>query len=114
MIVDQEFTTATPGSAPRREEKGFIKVKRALISVSDKKGLVEFARQLQSLRVEIISTGGTINELKKSGIKAVSISSFTEFPEILGGRVKTLHPKVFGGILALREDKEHKKEVREQ
>ncbi len=114
MIVDQEFTTATPGSAPRREEKGLIKIKRALISVSDKKGLVEFARQLQSLRVEIISTGGTLNELKKNGIKAVSISSFTEFPEILGGRVKTLHPKVFGGILALREDKEHKKEVREQ
>jgi phosphoribosylaminoimidazolecarboxamide formyltransferase/IMP cyclohydrolase len=96
------------------EEKGLIKIKRALISVSDKKGLVELARLLQSLSIEIVSTGGTLNELKKNGIKAVSISSFTEFPEILGGRVKTLHPKVFGGILALRDDKEHKKEVREQ
>lgn len=96
------------------EEKGTFKIKRALISVSDKVGLVEFARRLSELKIEIISTGGTLNELKKNGIKSVSISSFTEFPEILGGRVKTLHPKVFGGILALREDKEHKKEVREQ
>ena len=96
------------------EEKGTFKIKRALISVSDKTGLVEFARRLSELKIEIISTGGTLNELKKNGIKSVSISSFTEFPEILGGQVKTLHPKVFGGILALREDKEHKKEVREQ
>jgi len=96
------------------EEKKCIKIKRALISVSDKKGLIELARQLSSFGIEIISTGGTLNELKKNGIKAVSVSSFTDFPEILGGRVKTLHPKVFGGILALREDQEHKEEVREQ
>jgi phosphoribosylaminoimidazolecarboxamide formyltransferase/IMP cyclohydrolase len=96
------------------EEKDLIKIKRALISVSDKSGLVELARQLSSLGIEIISTGGTLNELKRNGIKVISISSFTDFPEILGGRVKTLHPKVFGGILALREDKEHKEEVKEQ
>ncbi len=96
------------------EEKSGIKIKRALISVSDKSGLVEFARKLAGFGVEIISTGGTLNELKKNGIKAVSISSFTDFPEILGGRVKTLHPRVFGGILALREDAEHKDEMKEQ
>lgn len=96
------------------EEKGWIKIKRALISVSDKTELVKFAKKLSNFGIEIISTGGTLNELKKKGIKAISISSFTDFPEILGGRVKTLHPKVFGGILALREDKEHKEEVKEQ
>lgn len=96
------------------EEKGLVKIKRALISVSDKRGLIEFGRQLANFGTEIISTGGTLNELKKEVIKAVSISSFTDFPEILGGRVKTLHPRVFGGILALREDQEHKEEVREQ
>ena len=96
------------------KEKDLFEVKRALISVSDKTGLVEFAKQLANMKIEIVSTGGTLNELKKNGIKAISISSFTEYPEILGGRVKTLHPKVFGGILALREDKKHSKEISEQ
>jgi phosphoribosylaminoimidazolecarboxamide formyltransferase/IMP cyclohydrolase len=90
------------------------KIKRALISVSDKKGIVEFAKGLEKFGVEIISTGGTLAELKKGGIKAVSLSTFTGFPEILGGRVKTLHPKIFGGILARRKDKKHQKEVAEQ
>ena len=74
-------------------------IKRALISVSDKKGIVKFASALNSLGIEIISTGGTFSELKKANIEVKDVSSVTNFPEILDGRVKTLHPKVFGGIL---------------
>ncbi|HEX9917021.1 MAG TPA: bifunctional phosphoribosylaminoimidazolecarboxamide formyltransferase/IMP cyclohydrolase [candidate division Zixibacteria bacterium] len=96
------------------EQEGLVKISRALISVSDKTGLKELASVLTDFGVEIISTGGTERELKKSGIKTVSLSSFTGFPEILDGRVKTLHPKIFGGILAKREDEEHKKTVIQQ
>jgi phosphoribosylaminoimidazolecarboxamide formyltransferase/IMP cyclohydrolase len=81
---------------------GMIKIRRALISVSDKSGLAEFARSLASMGIEIISTGGTLAALKKSGIQAVSVSTFTGAPEILGGRVKTLHPKIHAGILYRR------------
>ncbi len=95
-------------------KSGLIKIRRALLSVSDKTNLIDLAKVLSNLAVEIISTGGTQAELKKAGIKSVSISSFTGFPEILGGRVKTLHPKVFGGILAKRDDEEQKKELTEQ
>jgi len=77
-------------------------VKRALLSVSDKTGLVEFARGLVELGVEIISTGGTASTLKQAGVPVTYVSDVTGFPEILDGRVKTLHPKVHGGILALR------------
>ncbi|KPK99564.1 MAG: phosphoribosylaminoimidazolecarboxamide formyltransferase [candidate division Zixibacteria bacterium SM23_73_3] len=91
-----------------------MKIRRALLSVSDKTNLIEIAKVLSNLGVEIISTGGTQAELKKAKIKSISISSFTGFPEILGGRVKTLHPKVFGGILAKREDEEQKREITEQ
>jgi phosphoribosylaminoimidazolecarboxamide formyltransferase/IMP cyclohydrolase len=95
-------------------KSGLIKIRRALLSVSDKTNLTDLALVLSGLGVEIISTGGTRAELKKAGVKSVSISSFTGFPEILGGRVKTLHPKVFGGILAKRDDEQQKKEVTEQ
>lgn len=95
-------------------ESGLIKIRRALLSVSDKTNLIDLARVLTKLGVEIVSTGGTQAKLKEAGIKSVSISSFTGFPEILGGRVKTLHPKVFGGILARRDDEKQKKEVTEQ
>ncbi|MFW6211207.1 MAG: bifunctional phosphoribosylaminoimidazolecarboxamide formyltransferase/IMP cyclohydrolase, partial [bacterium] len=84
-----------------------LKVKRALISVSDKTGIVEFAKELKGMGVEIISTGGTAKALEKEGIKTADISEVTGFPEMLDGRVKTLHPKVHGGLLALRENKEH-------
>ncbi len=84
-----------------------LKVKRALISVSDKTGIVEFAKELEKQGVEIISTGGTKKALLDAGIKAVDISDVTGFPEMLDGRVKTLHPKVHGGLLALRENAEH-------
>ena len=79
-------------------------VKRALISVSDKTGVVEFARELTALGVEIISTGGTLSALSQAGVPVTYVSDVTGFPEILDGRVKTLHPKVHGGILALREE----------
>ena len=90
------------------------KIKRALISVSDKTGIVEFARRLTALGIEIISTGGTYKALQDSGIAAIYISEITNFPEILGGRVKTLHPAVHGGILARRDDTQHMAALSEQ
>ena len=80
---------------------------RALISVSDKTGIVEFAKELVSLGVEIISTGGTYQKLKEEGISAIEVSSLTGFPECLDGRVKTLHPVIHAGLLAMRSKKEH-------
>ncbi len=87
-------------------------MKRALISVSDKTGIVEFAQELIRLDYELISTGGTFDTLINSGVKVKKVSEITEFPEILDGRVKTLHPKIHGGILALREEK-HIEQIRE-
>ena len=81
--------------------------KKALISVSDKTGIVELAKSLIDCGYEIISTGGTLKVLNTSGVKAVDISSVTGFPECLDGRVKTLHPKVHAGLLAMRDNKEH-------
>lgn len=88
-----------------------MNVKRALISVSDKKGIVEFAKNLQQRNVEIISTGGTANYLEKQGIKVTKVSELTGFPEILDGRVKTLHPKIFGAILAKFGNQKHMKDL---
>ena len=84
-----------------------MKIQRALVSVSDKTGLVEFARELEAMGVEILSTGGTAALLRKNGVAATDISAFTGSPEILDGRVKTLHPKVHGGLLYLRDDVGH-------
>lgn len=89
------------------------KIKRALISVSDKSGIVELAKFLTSQDVEIISTGGTFKLLKDNNIKAKDISEFTGFPEIMDGRVKTLHPKVHGALLAVLDDVEHQKQAKE-
>ncbi|NLZ84052.1 MAG: bifunctional phosphoribosylaminoimidazolecarboxamide formyltransferase/IMP cyclohydrolase, partial [Clostridiales bacterium] len=86
---------------------------RALISVSDKTGIVEFAKELTALGVEIISTGGTYNKLKEAGIKAIEVSELTGFPECLDGRVKTLHPIVHAGLLARRNDPSHMKQLEE-
>jgi phosphoribosylaminoimidazolecarboxamide formyltransferase/IMP cyclohydrolase len=83
-----------------------MRVARALISVSDKSGVVEFAHALHSAAIEIVSTGGTAKLLREAGIPVVEITHYTGFPEILGGRVKTLHPKVHGGILARRDHAE--------
>jgi phosphoribosylaminoimidazolecarboxamide formyltransferase/IMP cyclohydrolase len=86
---------------------------RALISVSDKTGVVEFAKELAELGVEIISTGGTSKTLLENGIKITQVSDVTGFPECLDGRVKTLHPSIFGGILAMRSKKDHMDQLRE-
>ena len=87
--------------------------KRVLISVSDKSGLAEFALFLEKNKYEIISTGGTFKYLKESGAHPIPIDAVTQFPEMLGGRVKTLHPKVHGGLLALRDNPEHIQTVAE-
>ena len=83
------------------------RITRALISASDKTGLIEFARSLVSHGVELISTGGTAKALKDAGLKVMDVSELTGFPEMMDGRVKTLHPKVHGGLLAIRDSKEH-------
>ncbi|MGH9405580.1 MAG: bifunctional phosphoribosylaminoimidazolecarboxamide formyltransferase/IMP cyclohydrolase [Terriglobia bacterium] len=90
------------------------KVTRALISVSDKQGVAEFARGLARLGVEIVSTGGTANLLRQGGLSVRDVAELTGFPEMLDGRVKTLHPKVHGGILAVRSNAAHRKQVEEQ
>jgi len=89
------------------------RIQRAILSVTDKTGLVEFARQLSGLGVELISTGGTAKLLRDSGISVKDISDLTGFPEMLDGRVKTLHPKVHGGILHRRENPTHRNAVAE-
>ncbi len=83
------------------------KIERALISVTDKTGIVDFAKELEKLGIEIISTGGTARVLREGGVKVTDISEVTGFPEILEGRVKTLHPKVHGGILFKRDKDDH-------
>ncbi len=89
------------------------KIQRAILSVTDKSGLVDFARKLAGMNVELVSTGGTAKLLRDSGINVKDISELTGFPEMLDGRVKTLHPKVHGGILHRREDSAHRSAVAE-
>jgi phosphoribosylaminoimidazolecarboxamide formyltransferase/IMP cyclohydrolase len=88
-------------------EPGAVKVRRALLSVSDKRGIVEFARGLADLGVQLVSTGGTAKSLADAGLEVRSIEHFTGFPEIMDGRVKTLHPRLYAGLLAVRSDPEH-------
>ena len=98
-------------------ERGGIqlaKIKRAIISVSDKSGIVDFAKELAGLGVEIISTGGTYKLLKENGISVTEVSDVTGFPEMLDGRVKTLHPKVHAGILARRDVPEHMSAIKDK
>ena len=86
---------------------------KALISVSDKTGIVEFAKELENLGIEIVSTGGTFKKLKEENVNAIEISSLTGFPECLDGRVKTLHPKVHAGLLAIRNNPKHMEQLKE-
>ena len=90
-----------------------MKIERALISVSDKTGVLELARALAAQGVEILSTGGTSAYLKEAGLKVMDVSEFTGYPELLGGRLKTLHPRVHGGILYVRGNADHERQVRE-
>ena len=89
------------------DEPGLVRIKRALISVSDKTGLIEFARALKEFGVEIISTGGTAKTLRDAGIEVRDVSDVTGFPEMMDGRIKTLHPRVHGALLGLRDNPEH-------
>ena len=93
---------------------GEVRVRRALLSVSDKAGIVELARGLAQLGVEIVSTGGTARELSAAGLQVRTIDSFTGFPEIMDGRVKTLHPRLYAGLLARRDDEQHLRAAAEQ
>ena len=88
-------------------QPGDVRIRRALLSVSDKRGIVEFARGLAGLGVELVSTGGTAAELRAAGLAVRPIEDFTGFPEIMGGRVKTLNPRLYAGLLALRDDPQH-------
>ena len=89
------------------------KIKRALISVSDKKNLKPLLRILRKFKIEIVSSGGTYKKIKNLGFDCIEVSNFTEFPEILEGRVKTLHPKIHAGILYKRKNKKHLKNIKE-
>ena len=88
-------------------QPGEVRIRRALLSVSDKTGVVEFARGLDALGVELVSTGGTAASLREARLAVRNVDDFTGFPEIMGGRVKTLHPKLYAGVLALRDDPGH-------
>jgi phosphoribosylaminoimidazolecarboxamide formyltransferase/IMP cyclohydrolase len=95
------------GARVERAEPGEVRVRRALLSVSDKAGIVEFARGLSELGVQIVSTGGTARALDRAGVEIRSIEEFTGFPETMDGRVKTLHPRLYAGLLARRDNDEH-------
>src|SRR5258706_29178 len=84
-----------------------MKIRTALLSVFDKTGIVDFARRLTEFGIEILSTGGTAKALRDGGVKITDVSEYTGSPEIMDGRVKTLHPKIHGGILCVRDSKEH-------
>ncbi len=88
-------------------------IKRALVSVSDKTGVVELAKFLHSIGVEIISTGGTMKAIKDAGIPVTYVSDVTGFPEMMDGRVKTLNPKIHGGILAIRSNPKHMQDMKD-
>ncbi len=92
---------------------GLVKIRRALISVSDKTGIVEFARELKRFGVEIISTGGTAKTLRDAGLEVRDVSDVTGFPEMMDGRIKTLHPKIHGALLSVRDNPEHQAAMRE-
>jgi len=104
---------AAPGGV-QKAAPGEVRVRRALLSVSEKQGVVDFARGLSELGVEIVSTGGTSRELAGAGIAVRAIEDFTGFPEIMDGRVKTLHPRLYAGLLARRDDAAHLKAAEEQ
>ena len=101
----QSITGRAAGVEPAAP--GEVRVRRALLSVSDKAGIADFGRGLEELEVEIVSTGGTARELSGAGIATREIEDFTGFPEMMDGRVKTLHPRLYAGLLALRDDEGH-------
>src|ERR687887_911166 len=104
----------TENAPPEVTQPGAVRIRRALLSVSDKRGLVEFARGLAELGVELVSTGGTARELAGEGIETRPVEDYTGFPEILDGRVKTLNPRIYAGLLAVRSKPEHVSTLGEQ
>ncbi len=106
MASEGELMTER-ASGVQKARPGEVRIRRALLSVSDKRGLIELARGLRELDVEIVSTGGTARELAEAGLEVRSIEDFTGFPEIMDGRVKTLHPRLYAGLLARRDDPSH-------
>src|SRR5689334_15404269 len=101
------MSEATETSSNEVVQPGEVRIQRALLTVSDKRGLVEFAKGLTDLGIEIVSTGGTARELSDAGIDSRPVEDYTGFPEILDGRVKTLNPKIYAGLLAVRSNPDH-------
>jgi phosphoribosylaminoimidazolecarboxamide formyltransferase/IMP cyclohydrolase len=89
------------------------RIQRAIISLSDKSGIVQFAKDLQAFGVEILSTGGTAKTLRERGLRIMDVSEYTGFPEMLDGRVKTLHPKIHGALLGIRDNPDHAQKMKE-
>jgi phosphoribosylaminoimidazolecarboxamide formyltransferase / IMP cyclohydrolase len=119
MTAEGDLMTASSpkgghASGVERAEPGEVRVRRALLSVSDKHGVVEFAQGLADLGVELVSTGGTSSALSDAGVAVRAIEDFTGFPEIMDGRVKTLHPRLYAGLLARRDDDGHLRAAAEQ
>jgi len=106
--------SAEPGEVHELVEAGDVQVRRALLSVSDKRGLVDFAKGLADMGVEIVSTGGTAKALAEAGVDTRAVEDYTGFPEVMDGRVKTLNPKIYAGLLAVRSNPEHVDVLREQ
>src|SRR5919108_2992740 len=104
----------TEGTAPEVTQPAAVRIRRALLTVSDKRGLGDFARGLAELGIEIVSTGGTARELAQAGIEVRPVEDYTGSPEILDGRVKTLHPRIYAGLLAIRSDERHLATLDEQ
>ena len=89
-----------------------VKIKRALVSVSDKTGAVQLSQTLHAMGVQILSTGGTARSLQEAGIPVVEVSRYTGFPEMMDGRIKTLHPKIHGALLGKRDNPEHMQQMK--
>src|SRR5450631_1199651 len=106
MPSDSDLVTEPTGGV-QAAAAGEVRVRRALLSVSDKQGIVDLAVGLAELGIELVSTGGTARELDGAGLEVRSIEDFTGFPEIMDGRVKTLHPRLYAGLLARRDDEAH-------
>src|SRR5688572_1449127 len=107
------FTSGGKPTATFARKHKVSKVERGLISVYDKSGIVDFAKGLVALQVEILATGSTFKHLFSKGIPVREVSDYTGFPEILDGRVKTLHPRIAGGLLAIRNNPEHMRQAEE-
>lgn len=111
--VEKKQKSVNSHSAIEGEKLDFVKVKRALVSVFDKSSLEEFGKFLSESGVEMLSTGGTAKKLASAGVKVIDVSTYTKFPEIMNGRVKTLHPLIHGGLLGVRGNKTHEDEMGE-